>query len=284
MGGHHERVVLEHLVAATCEEDERVATQHAVRAPGRCDHDVVGLRQPLLPRPDPLGRHHHGLVVELAGRHVLVHLRAHLGVRHEQVVGTAPLPRDDLVVAGRPRREPADVVRGQGQLDHQVVLLVDRLGPHRPGEGERAVVSDDAELGARAGATGRSPAVGRCGIQLATDAATSVLGPHGDLEVGQVLVVLEREAELRDGQDRVALERGEEHRLEVVARGGDLGDEGVERAAYGVGPVVGDRGPFRLEPGRQLRLVVHVDLANLHAPIGTDRHWSAPTNCAMLRT
>ena len=157
-----------------------------------------------------------------------------------------------------------------------------RLAAHGPGEGERAVVLDDEDLCARTGAA-RFPTPGRrFAVQRATDALSTVLGAHGDLEVGEVRVVLEGVAELGDAEDPVDRRRREEVSLEVVARLGDLDAKGVERAAYGVGPVVRDRAVLRFEPRPELSSSwTSISRISMRA-IGTDRCWSAPTNCAML--
>ena len=71
-------------------------------------------------------RHRAGHEVELAGRDVLVHLRAHPRVRRHQVVGSVVRPGDDRV--------PVRGARGLGrdrEVEDQVVLAMCGLEPQR---------------------------------------------------------------------------------------------------------------------------------------------------------
>ena len=78
MLGHHQRVVLEHVVLAVRQVELRVAAEDAVvAAPGRGDHLVERPGGPLLARPQPLLVPDHGLHVQVAAGDVGAHLCVH---------------------------------------------------------------------------------------------------------------------------------------------------------------------------------------------------------------
>jgi hypothetical protein len=101
-------------------------------------------------------------------------------------------------------------------------------------------------------------------VELLEECRTHAAAPrprqHVQRDLGQVLVVLQAERELRRADGRVVLDGGQEEMPHVGARPAHGSGEADPRARDAVGTVVGHRRQLDGVPGAERRIVVRVDL------------------------
>ena len=268
---HDEGVVLLHVVDVVGEVDLRVAAEHPVGAPacGRRDAEVAP-GEAGLPGAQPLLVHHHGLEVDVAGRHVVLHPGPHRAEGLDVLVGAVALPGDDVVrrVVGL-GAQPVDHVGRDGQVQDQVVLDVHVLEAEPGREGVRrggVRVGRHVGLAADARAAVVAAVRSRDVVQLGADATAAVLGAHVDLQEPDLGVVLERAADLGAAHDLVAVP-GDPEGAPVVGVG--VAQRGRQRRPgpeQGVGPLGALGGLLGLPERAQGDVVGRVDLADPDHP------------------